>query len=148
MHRHSVTHVLPFTPDQLFDLVGDVRRYPEFVPWIATLSVESERAEGEGISVLDAEVSVGFAFLKERFATRVRRDRSRGEITVQLLHGPFKTLANRWRVFSDPTGVRIEFVIDFEFKSKLLQAVLAKNFEHAVERLIGCFEERAKALYG
>jgi coenzyme Q-binding protein COQ10 len=146
--RHAVVRILPYTPAQLLDLVGDVRSYPEFVPWITSMRVWNERTDGEGETSLDAEASVGFSFLRERFATRVKRDPHVQEITVSLLHGPFRTLLNRWRFRDDPKGTRVEFEIDFEFKSRLLQTLLAANFHHAVERLIGCFEDRARALYG
>jgi len=146
--HHHVARVLPYTPDQLFALVGDVERYPEFVPWITSMRTWNARDLGEGTSTLDAEAGVGFSFLKERFATRVRRDAAERQIDVSLLSGPFRKLANRWRFFEDEAGTRIEFDIDFQFKSRLLEGLLAANFHHAVERLMGCFEDRAKALYG
>jgi coenzyme Q-binding protein COQ10 len=146
--RHAVVRVLPYTPEQLLDLVGDVRAYPRFVPWITSMRVWNERTDAEGESLLDAEAGVGFSFLREKFSTRVRRDPAAGEITVSLLHGPFRRLFNRWKFYADPAGTRIEFEIDFEFKSRLLQTLLAANFHHAVDRLIGCFEERARVLYG
>ena len=147
MHHH-VSRVLPYTPDQLFTLVGDVARYPEFVPWITTMRTWNARDLGDGSSSLDAEAGVGFSFLKERFATRVRRDAGERQIDVSLLSGPFRKLTNRWRFLEDEAGTRIEFDIDFQFKSRLLEGLLAANFHHAVERLMGCFEDRAKALYG
>lgn len=146
--RHHVSKTLPYAPDQLFALVGDVERYPEFVPWIASLRTWNARTAREGVDVLDAEAAVGFAFLKERFSTRVTRDAGRREIAVDLLSGPFRRLENRWRFLSDPAGTRVEFDIDFLFKSRLLEALLAANFHHAVDRLMACFEARAKALYG
>ena len=145
---HRVTHVLPYTPDQLFALVGEVRAYPEFVPWISSMRVWNEREEAPGVTMLDAEAGVGFSFLKERFATRVHRDAGARQIDVNLLSGPFRKLTNRWRFLDDPGGARIEFDIDFQFKSRLLEGLLKANFHHAVERLMGCFEARAKALYG
>jgi coenzyme Q-binding protein COQ10 len=103
----------------------------------------------EGVNALDAEAAVGFSFLKERFATRVRRDALNKQIDVSLLSGPFKRLVNRWRFLDAGKGcTRVEFDIDFQFKSRLLEALLAANFAHAVERLMGCFEARAEALYG
>ena len=78
----------------------------------------------------------------------MRRDFTACEITVSLLHGPFKRLYNRWKFLPDPAGTSVQFEIDFEFKSGLLDRMLAANFHHAVDRLIGCFEDRAKALYG
>jgi coenzyme Q-binding protein COQ10 len=147
MHRHRVVRHLPYTPEQLFELVGGVDRYPEFVPWITTMRVRNAREAGEGITLVDAEAGVGFSFLKERFATRVRRDRGRLEIRVDLLHGPFKRLENVWSFEAQPTGCKVVFEIDFEFKSRLLEALLAANFNRAVEKLIGCFEARAAHLY-
>jgi coenzyme Q-binding protein COQ10 len=146
--RHSVVRLLPYTPEQLFDLVGDVEAYPEFVPWIRTMRVWNRRQVGPDVSLLDAEVAVGFSFLKERFSTRVRRDATRCEITVSLLHGPFKRLVNHWRFEPYPTGTQVNFDIDFVFKSKVLDKLLAANFHHAVDRLIACFDARAAALYG
>jgi coenzyme Q-binding protein COQ10 len=98
--------------------------------------------------VLDAEASVGFSVIQERFATRVRRDAAALTIDVTLLSGPFRRLVNRWRFEPHPAGAKIVFDIDFEFKSKLLDLMLRANFDYAVNRLIGCFEDRAKALYG
>ncbi|MDR3507071.1 MAG: SRPBCC family protein [Caulobacteraceae bacterium] len=146
--RHSLIHLLPYRPDQLFAMVGDVEAYPRFVPWITAMRVWNRREESAGVSLLDAEAAVGFSFLRERFSTRVRRDANRNEITVSLLQGPFKTLVNRWKFSEHPAGTQLEFVIDFEFKSHLLQTVLAANFHRAVEKLVACFEDRAKVLYG
>ncbi len=140
--------MLPYTPEQLFALVGDVEAYPDFVPWIASMRTWNARDLGKDVDTLDAEAGVGFAFLKERFATRVRRDGASRQVDVGLLSGPFKRLANRWQFFDDPGGTRIEFDIDFQFKSRLLEGLLAANFGQAVERLMTCFEDRAKALYG
>ena len=145
---HRVTRVLPYTPDQLFRLVGDVDHYPDFVPWLTSMRTWNPRVISEGVDMLDAEAGVGFSFLKERFATRVRRDSPARTIQVSLLSGPFRKLENRWRFHEDPAGTRIEFEIDFEFKSRLLAGLLSANFHHAVDRLIGCFEARARTLYG
>jgi coenzyme Q-binding protein COQ10 len=146
--RHHVSKVLPYSPDQMFALVGDIESYPDFVPWITSMRTWNPRTEGEGVSLVDAEAGVGFSFLRERFSTRVRRDATARDIQVALISGPFKTLANRWRFVPDPAGTRIEFDIDFVFKSRLLDALLAANFSSAVDKLMACFEARAKALYG
>lgn len=146
--RHHVTKLLPYTPDQLYALVGDVERYPEFVPWITAMRTWNARTDAEGMSWVDAEAKVGFSFLREKFSTTVRRDTGARQIDVGLLSGPFEKLRNRWRFFADPAGTRVEFDIDFAFKTKLLEALLSRNFEHAVDRLMECFEARAKALYG
>lgn len=146
--RHHVSRVLPYTPDQLLELVGDVDRYPEFVPWINGMRTWNARDLGEGVDTLDAEAGVGFSFLKERFATRVRRNRAVRSIEVSLLSGPFRKLVNRWEFFEAEGGARVEFDIDFEFKSRLLDGMLMANFHHAVDRLMACFEDRARTLYG
>lgn len=146
--RHHVSKILPYTPDQLFSLVGDVNAYPDFVPWITSMRTWNARRLGEGVEAVDAEAGVGFSFLRERFSTRVRRDQAGRRIDVDLLSGPFKRLANRWQFYEDEGGTRVEFDIDFQFKSRLLEALLAANFSHAVDRLMECFEGRAQALYG
>jgi coenzyme Q-binding protein COQ10 len=146
--RHHVSKVLPYTPEQLFALVGDVTAYPDFVPWINSMRTWNARSLGDGVEALDAEAGVGFSFLKERFSTRVRRDEPNKQIDVSLLSGPFRRLANRWQFFEAPGGTRVEFDIDFQFKSRLLEALLKANFSHAVDRLMQCFEARAQALYG
>jgi coenzyme Q-binding protein COQ10 len=146
--RHHVEKILPYRPEQLFALVGNVDAYPEFLPWIQSMRTWNARTDGEGATLVDAQAGVGFSFLKEKFATRVRRDATANQIDVALLSGPFKHLRNRWRFVPVEGGTKIEFDIDFEFKSKMLAALLNANFHHAVEKLMACFEARAKVLYG
>ena len=146
--RHQVTRVLPYSPDQLFELVSDVRRYPEFVPWITSMRVEDGGRGADGASVVRAEAGVGFSFLRERFTTEVTSHPPDRRIAVRLLSGPFRRLENHWGFAPDSAGCRVSFDIDFEFKSRLLAALLRANFGLAVDRLIGCFEARARALYG
>ena len=148
MAVHRLTRVLPYEPDQLFALVGEVRAYPQFVPWITSMRVWNEHEAEPGVSVCDAEAQVGFSFLKERFSTRVRRDARARLITVSLLSGPFRRLENRWEFKPHPHGTQLEFFIDFEFRSRLLDMMLHANFDRAVSKLIACFEARARALYG
>jgi len=147
--RHHVSKVLPYSADQLFRLVGDVAAYPDFVPWLTSMRTWNARKLSDGVDAVDAEAGVGFSFLKEKFATRVRRDAHNRQIDVSLISGPFRKLENRWRFIDAGHGcTRIEFDIDFLFKSRLLETLLRANFGHAVDKLIGCFEGRAKALYG
>lgn len=146
--RHQVTKRLSYSPIQLFDLVGDVERYPAFVPWIIAMRTWNARLDEEGVSWVDAEAQVGFSFLKERFSTRVRRDPKAFQIDVGLISGPFDKLRNRWIFEADGTGSEVRFDIDFAFKTRMLDKMLQNNFEHAVDRLMACFNDRAKALYG
>lgn len=147
MH-HTLTRHLPYRPEQLFDLVGGVELYPQFVPWVTDMRVTNRRAGGEGITLLDARAQVGFSIIHENFATRVRLDAPALAVDADLISGPFRRLETRWRFREDGGGAQLSFLIDFEFGSRLLQTLLAANFERAVARLIGCFEQRARALYG
>ena len=146
--RHELTRKIAYAPDQVFALVADVEAYPEFVPWVVALRTWNRREAGDGVTVFDAEAQVGFSVLKERFATRVSADANTCHIRIDLLYGPFKHLVSNWRFEPDGEGTLLRFDIDFAFKSRLLAGLLAANFTHAVDKLIGCFEERAQALYG
>ena len=148
MPQRHVERVLPYTPDQLFQLVGDVRRYPEFVPWILDLTATRPVERPDGANQLSAEARVGFSVVRETFATRVVRDPNARVIDVSLIRGPFHNLTNRWAFELHPDGTKVIFDIDFEFKTRFLEAILAANLERAVEKLINCFETRAQALYG
>lgn len=139
--------VLPYRPEDLFRLVGDVRAYPEFIPWITGMRVWNEREAGTGVRTLDAEAAVGFSFLRERFSTRVTLDEPALTVSVGLLRGPFRKLENRWEFQAHAAGTRLVFDIDFDFKSRMLDLVLAANFDRAVSKLIACFESRATALF-
>ncbi len=146
--RHALTRSLPYSPRQLFDLVADVERYPAFVPWVTDMRTWGRRQCEPGVSTFDAEAKVRFAIIRERFCTRVRLDEAAMTIDADLISGPFRRLENRWRFKAAGEGTDLAFGIDFEFGSRLLESLLAANFERAVARLIGCFERRARALYG
>lgn len=146
--RHALTRRLPYTPEQLFDLVADVERYPEFVRWVSELRAYDRREEAAGITVMNAEARVGFAFVREKFATRVRLDSQGRLIEADLLSGPFRRLRCQWRFDPDPGGTLLRFEIDVEFGSRLLERLLAANSGLAIGKLIASFEARAKVLYG
>ena len=149
MRRHALTKVLPYAPDQLFRLVGDIDRYPEFVPWLTTMRTWNAHEIEPGVNCVDAEAGVGFSFLRETFATRVIRDANERHIGVNLIRGPFRALKNDWRFKpAEGGGTEIAFSIEFEFKSRLLDGFLAANMDRAIDKLIACFEARAKTLYG
>jgi coenzyme Q-binding protein COQ10 len=144
--RHALTRILPHSPDLLFQLVGDVEQYPKFVPWVTGMRVWNRREPEPGLTLLDAEAAVAFTFLREKFATRVRRDANAKVIEVNLLYGPFRRLWNRWRFVEHEGGCEVTFEIEFEFKVPMLDRVLASNFDLAVAKLMKCFEDRAAAL--
>lgn len=145
---HRVTRILPYAPEQLAALVADVSAYPGFVKWVTAMRVWNARDEAPGVTVLDAEAQVGFSFLTERFSTWVRHDRTVPSVEVGLIRGPFRHLKNRWTFHPDPGGTRLEFMIDFAFKSPILNAMLQANFDRAVSALIGSFEAEARRRYG
>ncbi len=143
MPRHSETRHLPYTPEQLFDLVADVRRYREFLPWVAATRVRSD-SETEMI----ADLVVGFRAIKETFTSRVVKDRPR-EINIDYIEGPLKYLHNNWKFYPDGEGgTNIEFCVDFAFRNRIFEALAGQMFDRALRRMIGAFEERAHALYG
>lgn len=148
MHSTRVTRILPYQPDELFRLVGDVKHYPEFLPWVSSLRTWNRKTGPDGVESIDAEAKVGFAIVRETFATRVRLDERARRIEVGLLYGPFRRLKNVWKFVPVDGGAKVEFEIEFEFKSRLLDALLAANLRYAAERLIACFESRARRLYG
>ena len=143
MPTHAEQRVLPYTPGQLFDLVADIERYPEFLPWCRAARIR--RRDGD---LVIADLVIGFKVFRERFTSRVRLDRAGQRIHVAYAEGPFKYLNNHW-VFEDhPEGCAIDFYVDFEFHSRILQKVIETLFEEAVRRMVGAFEGRARALYG
>jgi coenzyme Q-binding protein COQ10 len=142
MPRHAETRRLPYSPAQMFDLVADVRRYAEFLPWVSAVRVRSE-SETE----LVADVVVGFKGLSERFTSRVAKGRP-DHIHVDYLDGPLDHLRNEWGFRDDGAGgCLVDFSVDFAFRSRLFQALAGQVFDRALRRMIGAFEARAAALY-
>jgi coenzyme Q-binding protein COQ10 len=143
MPRHSEVKHLPYTPDQLFDLVADVEKYDEFLPWVSAVRVRSN-SESEMV----ADLIVGFNAFKERFTSRVTKERP-GHIRVEYVDGPLKYLKNEWRF--EPAaggGTDVHFSVDFAFKSRLFESLAGAMFDRALRRMTGAFEQRAAALYG
>jgi len=135
---------LPYPARDLCALVGDVRAYPQFIPWLKRIDVHEETSLGAGGWEGVAEAVVGWRALTERFSTRVRCSPEEGRVDVDLVRGPFKTLTNRWRFEDENSGARISFVITYEFKNPILQRVASLNRKEAVRRVIAAFEKEAK----
>lgn len=143
MPRHSETKHLPYTPEQLFDMVADVERYDEFLPWVVAVRVRSS-SKSETV----ADLVVGFNAFKERFTSRVVKDRPE-RICVDYVEGPLKYLHNEWRFERCVDGgTTVHFSVDFAFKSRLFEALAGTMFDRALRRMTGAFEQRAAALYG
>jgi coenzyme Q-binding protein COQ10 len=142
MPRHSEKRTLPFTPEQLFDLVSDVGRYQEFLPWVAATRIRSS-SETE----MTADLVVGFRALKETFTSRARMIRPR-EIEIDYIEGPLKYLHNSWKFVPVPGGTEVDFCVDFAFRNRIFEALAGQMFDRALRRMIGAFEDRANALYG
>lgn len=144
MPTHTEKRHLPHPPEQLFDLVADVGRYPEFLPWCVAARVLS-RSDTEMV----AELAIGFKGIRERFTSRVALDRPNMKIDVEYENGPFKYLENHWHFEPDGAGgCKLDFYVDFEFRSRLLEMLIGKLFDEAVRRMVRAFEQRADALYG
>jgi coenzyme Q-binding protein COQ10 len=142
MPQHSETRRLPYRPEQMFDLVADVARYPEFLPWVSAVRV---RSNDEAAMV--ADVIVGFKGLRESFTSRVSKERP-GRIHVDYVEGPLKFLRNDWGFRPDGDGCFVDFAVEFQFKSRIFEAIAGQVFGTALRRMIGAFEDRARKLYG
>ena len=143
MPTHAEQRVLRYTPEQLYRLVADVERYPEFLPWCLAARIR-KRDE----TWLVADLVIGFRMIRERFTSHVALDEDQRKIDVVYAEGPFKHLENHWRFEAHEEGCLIDFYVDFEFRSKLLQTLIEGLFHEAVKRMVGAFEARAKDLYG
>jgi len=139
---HRETRFFPYTPAQVFDIVADVQRYPEFLPWCVGARVVARDRD-----TFDAEVLVGFRFIRERYSSRVKLLRPE-TIDVTYTSGPFRHLVNSWNFEAVPEGCQVEFFIEFEFRSPMLQRLIGGLFHEAVRKMVAAFEGRARQLYG
>ena len=135
------------SPEEMFALVADVERYPEFVPMCEALTVRS-RKERDGIAVLVADMSIGYKAIRETFTSQVVLKPDDLAIDVKYLDGPFRYLDNRWRFVAAGGGCDVHFHIDYEFKSRILGAVMGAVFDRAFRMFTTAFEKRADAIYG
>lgn len=143
MPRHTEKRNLPYSPDQMFDLVADVKRYQEFLPWVAATRIRSD-SETDMI----ADLVVGFRSLKETFTSKVNKHRP-DRIVIDYIEGPLKYLHNSWKFSPDGKGgTDIDFCVDFAFRNRLFETLAGQMFDRALRRMIGAFEARAHELYG
>ena len=148
MPSHSETQLSPYNTQQLFDLVADIERYPEFLPWCRAARV-LERREGE----LLGELVISFSHMTESYVSRVQLQRPSapdqpGVIDVTMVRGPFEYLTNHWRFTPAEGGSEIDFKVDFKFRSRILEKLIGALFGKATAKMVGAFKQRAEALYG
>ncbi len=142
MPVHREKRVLPYTPEQMFTLVADVEKYPEFLPWCVACRIRKQ----ESPASFTADLQVGFKMVREQFTSRVTLERPNA-IMVTYLNGPFEHLTNEWKFAPSPKGTEVDFFLSFEFRSRLLQTLIGVLFEEAVHRMVSAFEARAARLY-
>ena len=142
MTIHAEKRVVSHTPEQLYALVLDVQKYPQFLPWCLAARVKSQTE-----SELTADLIIGFNMFRETFTSYVEFDSDKLEIDVRYAEGPFKHLTNNWKFLPHEDGCEIDFYVDFEFNSRRLQSVIETLFTEAVRRMVRAFEARADKLY-
>jgi coenzyme Q-binding protein COQ10 len=143
--KRRVSHSAP----QMFDLVADVERYPEFVPLCKSLRIRQRTPKADGTEIVVCEMTVAFKLVQQAFTTRVTLDRPNLKIYVEYLQGPFSNLENRWSFEAKPdNGCDVGFFLSYEFKSRMLAMLMGTMFDTAFQRFAAAFEKRADAIYG
>lgn len=139
----SETRLLPWSAEQMFDLVADVARYPEFLPWVVATRVRNRTEQG-----MEADMLVGFKAIREKFTSRVLLDRPHA-VKVHYVDGPLRDLDNNWTFAPTPDGgCELSFSVDFSFKNLMFEALAGQYIDRAFRKMVAAFEERAAALYG
>ena len=147
MPTHSETRRLPYTAEQMYDLVADVARYPEFLPWCSAARIRSVVPEGEA-EVMTADLVISFKVFRERFTSRVELHSAARKIDTEYLDGPFRYMKSNWSFQDVEGGCDVSFHVDFAFRNMILQKMIGVVFNEAMQRIVRAFEERAVALYG
>jgi len=133
---------LPYSAEQMFDLVADVGKYHEFLPWVVGTRIRSDNGHE-----MIADLLVGFNALREKFTSRVLKDRP-GEIRVHYLDGPMRDLDNVWQFRNVEGGCEVDFMVQFTFRNAMFEKLAGQYFDRAFRKMVGAFEQRADALYG
>ena len=146
MPTHTEKRIMPYTAKQMYDLVADVETYPDFLPWCAATRIRKVTKDSHK-TIIEADLIIAFKVFRERFGSRVTLKAEKFSIDVEYLDGPFKYLNNHW-IFRDVDGgCEADFFVDFEFKSRVLQALIGVVFNEAMQRIVKAFEMRADDLY-
>lgn len=149
MPHHSETRILPYSAQQMYDLVADVESYPKFLPWNSAARIRSRTPRPDGAEVIEADLVVSFKVFRERFGSRVTLYPAEKRIDTEYLDGPFTHMNSGWQ-FVDRAegGCDVQFFVDFEFRNAILRGVMGVVFGEAMHRIVRAFEDRAKVLYG
>ena len=150
MPSHAEHRKMPYSADQMYNLVADVQSYPEFLPWCAAARIRSRTPRGT-FEVMEADLVISFKVFRERFGSRVTLWTDGTRIDTEYLDGPFRYLKSSWIFTPDPDddgGCIVDFDVDFEFKNRMLQGVIGLVFNEAMQRIVRAFEKRAAQLYG
>jgi coenzyme Q-binding protein COQ10 len=148
MPTHAETRTLPYSAQQMYDLVADVARYPQFLPWCAAARVRSLTPQDDGSEVMEADLVISFRVFRERFGSRVVLWPEARQIDTEYLDGPFKYMKSNWKFSDVEDGVEVSFFVDFEFRNRLLQGAASMFFFEAMQRIVRAFEARAQDLHG
>ncbi|WP_299700280.1 type II toxin-antitoxin system RatA family toxin [uncultured Tateyamaria sp.] len=147
MPTHSETRFLPYTAQQMYDLVADVGEYPQFLPWCAAARVRTVTQQGDS-QVMEADLVISFKVFRERFGSRVVLHPADKKIDTEYLDGPFRHMKSNWAFTDAEGGCDVSFFVDFEFRNAILQGIIGVVFNEAMQRIVRAFERRAAALYG
>ena len=147
MPKHSETRRLPYTADQMYDLVAEVEKYPAFLPWTSAARIRSVEQK-EDHAVMLADLVISFKVFRERFGSRVTLWPDAKKIDTEYLDGPFSKMVSNWSFTPAESGCDVHFDVDFEFRNKLLQTTATLFFNDAMQRVVRAFERRAAKLYG
>jgi coenzyme Q-binding protein COQ10 len=149
MPQFSTKRRVQHSADEMFDLVADVGKYPDFVPLCSDLRVKSRAEKGEGVSVLVADMTIAYKMIHQTFTSRITLDRPNRTILVEYVDGPFRRMQNRWTFQSaGEAACDVGFFIDYEFRSRTLGMVMGTVFDTVFRRMAGAFEQRADRIYG
>ena len=147
MPSFETTRIVGHSPQEMFGLVADVERYPQFLPLCEALTIRTTK-ERDGKTLLIADMTVGYKAIRETFTTQVLLNPQERVIDVKYIDGPFKHLTNTWTFLPHENGCAVKFFIDYEFKSKILSAVMGAMFDRAFRMFSEAFESRADEIYG
>ena len=148
MPTHSETRFLPYTAQEMYNLVADVGSYPKFLPWNSAARIRSRTPGPDGSEVMEADLVISFKVFRERFGSRVTLFPADKKIDTEYLDGPFRYMKSNWAFADAPGGCNVTFFVDFEFKNALLQGIIGVVFNEAMQRVVRAFERRAEDLYG